>query len=80
MPKIEHYRYKCIGCNSCVTIAPQNWIMDEKDGKSKLVCSVQKKNIFIANIFEQDKAMNKMAAKACPMNIIKVLDYEFKNY
>lgn len=70
--KIIHDRDNCIGCNSCVTIAPQNWFMDEKIGKAKLVGSQKKGRVYVAEIFEIDKEANQMAAQACPMQIIKV--------
>lgn len=70
--KIEHFRKNCIGCNSCVNIAPQSWTMDSKDGKSRLIGSKEKKGIFTADVFEFDKEANQKAAEACPVNIIKV--------
>ena len=34
---ITQQRHKCIGCNYCVELAPDRWIMSDKDGKSVLV-------------------------------------------
>ena len=70
--KVIHNREDCIGCNSCIIIAPQNWVMNEKDGKATLVCSKKKGNLYVGEIFEEDVAVNKKAAAACPMRIIKV--------
>jgi ferredoxin len=70
--KVIHTRKKCIGCNSCVTIAPQNWVMDEKDGKATLLFGKEKKDVYVAEIFEDDYDANCQAAAACPMRIIKV--------
>lgn len=71
-PKVSHKRSKCIGCNSCITIAPQNWEMDEKEGKSRLIGSKKKGDVYVNEIFECDIEANQRAAQACPMKIIKV--------
>lgn len=70
--KVIHQRNKCIGCNVCVTIAPQNWTMDEVEGKSRLAGAKEKRGVFVGEIFECDLIDNKRAAEACPMNIIKI--------
>ncbi len=70
--KVVHKREGCIGCNSCVTIAPQNWEMDKKSGKSRLINSKKKRDLYVGEIFDCDVEANKKAEKACPMNIIKV--------
>lgn len=70
--KIIHDRYRCIGCNSCVSIAPQTWTMDEVEGKALLNGSVMKGKLYVADIFEIDEEANRAAAEACPMRIIKV--------
>ncbi len=70
--KIVHDRSRCIGCNSCVCIAPQTWVMDEKEGKVLLNDSVQKGNLYVADIFEEDEKANRDAADVCPMRIIKI--------
>ncbi len=66
-------RAKCIGCNYCVEMAPAQFQMSKKDGKTVLLHSQEKKgfhtlksndeNIYDANI---------QAAKACPVKIISV--------
>lgn len=73
MVKIVHYRNRCIGCNSCVEIAPAFWKMDDGDGKSSLKGSVKKKEVEILEITHADVEENEMAAKDCPVNIIHVL-------
>ena len=70
--KVVHNRKKCIGCNSCIEIAPQCWMMDPKDGKSRLIGSKEKNALFVGETFECDKEANKLAAEACPVKIIKV--------
>ena len=65
-------RAKCIGCNYCVEAAPSRWIMDENDGKSKLIDAKEKKGIFIALTTDDEYEENIEAANICPVNIIKV--------
>ncbi|MDP3975877.1 MAG: ferredoxin [bacterium] len=72
MIKVIHHRKKCIGCNSCVAIAPQNWVMDAEEGKSRLIAAREKGGLFVGEIFECDREANEQAARACPMKIIKV--------
>lgn len=72
--KVIHQRGNCIGCNSCVEIAPQTWRMDETDGKSVLIGAKVKGDVFVGDVFECDKEANKLAADACPVRIIKVED------
>ena len=66
-------RKKCIGCNYCVDLAPNNFVMSKKDGKSVLLNSEDKKGFFTIKIpdntvFDSCDA----SAKACPVNIISV--------
>lgn len=70
--KVVHDRKNCIGCNACCAIAPQSWTMDYEDGKSHLQGAQQKGDIFVGEIFEADLEMNRCAAEACPVNIIKI--------
>ncbi len=70
--KVIHQRKDCIGCNACVTMAPQSWIMDPEDGKSRLVGSKEKGKVFVGEIFDCDIEANERAAQACPVNIIKI--------
>ncbi|NIK90814.1 ferredoxin [Mangrovimonas sp. CR14] len=66
-------RNKCIGCNYCVELAPEQFQMSKKDGKSVLLRSQEKKGFFTIKspdhtIFEPCD----QAAKACPVKIISV--------
>jgi ferredoxin len=72
LPKLIHKRKNCIGCNSCVTISPNNWKMNEQDGKAHLKNSKEKNGIHTSEIPFEDVEKNKNAAKACPMKIIRV--------
>ena len=73
MVVITLQRNKCIGCNYCVELAPKQFQMSKKDGKSVLLHSNHKKGFFTLKsnenlIFEDcDKA-----SKACPVKIISV--------
>ncbi len=68
-------RNKCIGCNYCVELAPGQFQMSKKDGKSVLLKSVDRKGFSTLkspdhSIYEPCEA----AAKACPVKIISVKD------
>jgi ferredoxin len=66
-------RKKCIGCNYCVELAPEQFQMSKKDGKSVLLKSTDKKGFFTSKIHDHivyDECMQ--ASKACPVNIINV--------
>jgi len=73
MAKIIHYRNKCIGCNICFELQPELWRMSRKDGKATLLRAVEKKAVFIIPIADEQLQQSKTVAKACPVNIIKVL-------
>jgi ferredoxin len=72
MITVIHQRQKCIGCNYCVELAPEHWRMSLKDGKSVLICSIEKKGFWLAKLPESERVKNDKAAKACPVNIIQV--------
>ena len=66
-------RKKCIGCNYCVELAPKQFQMSKKDGKSVLLHSTNKKGFF--TIKSPDMSILEDATKAkeaCPVNIIHV--------
>ena len=75
MVVITLQRNKCIGCNYCVELAPNQFRMSKKDGKTVLLHSKDKKGFFTLKssdelIFDDCEK----AAKACPVNIISVKD------
>lgn len=72
MPKLIHYRDKCIGCGVCQEMQPQYWRMSKKDGKATLVGAVCKKDTYIREIGENDADLSIKVAEACPVRIIKV--------
>jgi ferredoxin len=72
MPKIIHYRNKCIGCGICYEMQPDLWRMSRKDGKATLVKSIHKKEVHILPISDSILEHSQEVAKACPVNIIKI--------
>ena len=73
MAKIIHYRNKCIGCNICFELQPEFWRMSMKDGKANLLRAAAKKDVFILLVGESHLQQSHEVAKACPVNIIKVI-------
>ena len=66
-------RDKCIGCNYCVEMAPAQFQMSKKDGKSVLIKSVNAKGFY--TLKSTDHAIVKtceLAENACPVKIITV--------
>jgi len=66
-------RSKCIGCNYCVELAPKQFQMSKKDGKSVLLHTKDKKGFFTLKSPDVSILENVAKAKeACPVNIISV--------
>jgi ferredoxin len=66
-------RHKCIGCNYCVEMAPEQFQMSKKDGKTVLLKSIEAKGFHTLKSHSyavMEPCEN--AAKACPVNIIVV--------
>lgn len=74
MPKMFHYRQRCIGCNACVEIAFNRWRMSKKDGKAVLLGGKDKKGIYQVELDYDEVDENKRAAEACPVKVIQVLE------
>lgn len=72
MPKLLHYRQRCIGCNACVEIAYDRWRMSKKDGKAVLLGGIEKKGVYQVSIRHDEVEENELAIKACPVNVIKM--------
>ncbi|MDG1728253.1 MAG: ferredoxin [Algibacter sp.] len=73
MVVITLQRNKCIGCNYCVELAPNQFQMSKKDGKTVLLHSKEKKGFFTLKSYDYfifETCDN--AAKACPVKIISV--------
>ena len=64
-------RDKCIGCNYCVEMAPAQFQMSKKDGKSVLLKSTNAKGFFTLKWADHTIVEAcELALKACPVNII----------
>jgi ferredoxin len=64
-------RTKCIGCNYCVELAPGQFQMSKKDGKSVLLRSTDKKGFFTIKSHDDSIYEPCMQAQlACPVKII----------
>jgi ferredoxin len=73
MVVITLQRKKCIGCNYCVELAPKQYQMSKKDGKSVLLHSTEKKGFFtLKSSDETIYNANIKAKEACPVKIISV--------
>ena len=72
MVQISFIRKKCIGCNACVEAAPYRWRVSKKDGRCNLISSKAKKGFHNATIDEDEFEANQLAARNCPVNIIKI--------
>jgi ferredoxin len=73
MPKLIHYRAKCIGCGICHDLQPDLWRMSKKDGLATLVNGELKKDTYQLEINEQIAKQSKYAVESCPVGIIKVM-------
>ncbi|QNK76763.1 ferredoxin [Winogradskyella sp. PAMC22761] len=73
MVVITLQRNKCIGCNYCVEMAPNQFQMSKKDGKTVLLNTKEKKGFYTlkSNDYEILETCQN-ASKACPVNIISV--------
>ena len=72
MIQIVFHRKKCIGCNYCIELAPERWAMNNKDGKSVLLESRNKKGFFTAEVQDDEYKVNNLIAKVCPVKIIHI--------
>ena len=72
MVRIVQYRAKCIGCNACVEAAFYRWRISQKDGKCTLIEGKEKKGIYTVLVSDDEYESNLIAARYCPVNIIKI--------
>lgn len=73
MVVITLQRKKCIGCNYCVELAPEQFQMSKKDGKSVLLRSKEKKGFYTLKSHDElILESSEEASKACPVKIIDV--------
>ncbi|MBL7794413.1 MAG: ferredoxin [Saprospiraceae bacterium] len=73
MIQITQQRAKCIGCNACVEAAAYRWRISRKDGKCTLIGAKEKRGFYTVTVHEHELEDNLLAARNCPVNIIKVL-------
>ena len=69
---ITQQRAKCIGCNACVEAADYRWRISRKDGKCTLIGGIEKNNFYTKRIEDHEYEDNALAAKNCPVSIIKI--------
>ena len=72
MIRITQQRVKCIGCNACVEAASYRWRISRKDGRCTLIGSTEKNGLASVVVGEDEFEDNKIAAKNCPVRIIKI--------
>ena len=72
MIRITQQIEKCIGCNACVEAASYRWRISRKDGRCTLIGSTEKNGLASVVVGEDEFEDNKIAAKNCPVRIIKI--------
>jgi len=66
-------RKKCIGCNYCVEMAPAQYQISKKDGKSVLLHATDKKGFHTLKSLDDSILEENIRAKeSCPVKIISV--------
>lgn len=72
MPKLIHYRDKCIGCGVCYEQQSELWRMSKRDGKATLIKGIKKKEVYVLEIPSSALEKSREIALACPVRIIKI--------
>ena len=70
-----HERWKCIGCGACAAVAPDHWEMADdgmSDIKSAKHETTPEGTLESKAIKEEERAPNKEAADACPVECIHI--------
>ena len=63
---------ECIGCNYCSEVAPSYFQMNEDDGKSELIESLEKRGFHTLKTHDPSAFDEcRYAEESCPVNIIK---------
>lgn len=73
MPKIIHYRQRCIGCNACVEIDYERWRMSKKDGKAVLLHGINKKGVYQLEVPYDAIEVCEKVIEACPVKVIQLV-------
>ena len=73
--KVVYDRTNCIGAAACVTAHPKKWQI-VGDGKADLGGAQKKENNELQELIITEKELEamKQAAKACPVNVIHIID------
>ena len=70
---ISLQRAKCIGCNFCEEVAPEQFRMSKKDGKAVLLNARERKGFYTLKLFDEMAfEANLKAQEGCPSKIIQV--------
>jgi ferredoxin len=72
MPKLIHYRDKCIGCGVCYEQQSELWRRSKRDGKASLIKGIKKNEVYVLEIPSSALDKSREIALACPVRIIKV--------
>ncbi len=66
-------RAKCIGCNYCQELAPEQYRMSKKDGKAVLLHARERNGFHTVKLHgDEFLEANLKAEEGCPAKIIKV--------
>ena len=79
--KLVHERWKCIGCNACVAVAPEHWEMAD-DGKTDIK-GAAKQNVpegILEEIDIREPGHDKDAEEACPVSCIHIKQVASTNF
>lgn len=70
---ISLQRAKCIGCNYCQELAPEQYRMSRKDGKAVLLHAKERNGFHTVKLHNDDfLEANFKVEEICPVKIIKV--------
>ncbi|PID68856.1 MAG: 4Fe-4S ferredoxin [Flavobacteriia bacterium] len=70
---ISLQRGKCIGCNFCEEVSPEQFRMSKKDGKAVLLNARERKGFHTVKLFDESLyEANLKAQEGCPSKIIQV--------
>ncbi|MBU45262.1 MAG: hypothetical protein CMN76_18770 [Spirochaetaceae bacterium] len=69
--RIQYNRKRCIGCGACAELAPERWIMNEKDGKAILLHGRGQGHIFRSTVADLNRPPED---RICPASAIQVQD------
>lgn len=72
MIRITFQRSKCIGCNYCNEVAPYRWTINDADGRSSLIDSDEKNDVYSLVISDDEYDDNLKVSELCPVGIVRV--------